>query len=106
MVSETRTVRESATSTFRIPGPMITLRPLFPNVPAAGISNAFGSKKRDGDGWSIFGFLMRFGLFTIGLPVPETSALTIADNGVPDCSVPIAWICQPLAIGERRPGRL
>ena len=40
--SDSRMLRARATSTFCIPGPMITFLPLLPNVPATGTWNAAG----------------------------------------------------------------
>src|ERR1700688_4774914 len=85
---------------------MITFRPLLPNVPASGVWNAAGLKKRNGVGFEIFGFPTRSGRFTIGLPVPEISALTMAESGVPDCTVPVTCNCHPLIKAKPRPGRL
>src|SRR5437867_11441075 len=91
---------------FLSPGPMMTFRPLLPNVPGSGIRNAAGSKHRDGVGFEMLGFPTRSGRFTMGLPVPETSALTIAESGVPDWTVPMTCNCQPLIKAYRFPGRL
>src|SRR5947207_15976685 len=97
-------LRDTARSTFLMPGPMITFLAAVPNGPRSGVENAAGSKKRDGVGFGMFGSFTRFGRLTIGLPVPDTSALTIADSGVPDCNVPTACTCQFRLHACLRPG--
>src|SRR6476659_4113359 len=84
--------RDTATSTFHIPGPRIELRPAFPNVPTAPFTNADVSNQ-----WVIVG-LLSFGLpNTLGrsvFPVNELSVPTVTVEYVPVAAVKIVDSCQ------------
>src|SRR5437870_2926100 len=84
--------RDTAMSTFHIPGPRIELRPPFPNVPTAPRTKADALNQR-----AIVGLLSLASPTTLGRsgpPVSELSVPTVTVEYVPVAAVKIVASCQ------------